>query len=156
METQLIVPFTERPCHRPAATPPRCSAAQESKGTDQPKPSGLWHRDSGTRHFLHLHGDALTLSESKRAEQGRTYAFPSAGFSCPDLHQAGGSSWIAVAFSRSGWQLSLEQSSPVPLLYGFCVLNGDRKAEKLGTPDLPRPPAGPLLFLEPANVSIAL
>jgi len=54
---------------------------------------------------------------------------------------------LAVAFSCSGWQLSLEQNSAVPLLYGFCVLNGDRKAEKLGTPDLPRPPARPLLFL---------
>jgi len=159
METPLIVPFAKRPCRWRAATPLKPSAAQESSSVDPPWPVAPGQPDAAPPSPRLPHRVKAT-----RAEQGRSEASPGAGFSLPPRRQAGGSSRtcssslvprlaaLPCASSANEGERGRFPSS----LWVWGVERGRKAAEKRGVPGSPRPPAGPLLFPEPADVSIAL
>lgn len=90
----------------------------------------------------------LASSESKRAEQGRTEAFPGAGFSLPPLRQAGGSSGTCSCFLLP-WLAALscvsranegERGRFPSSVWVLCIEQGQKEAEERGVPGSPRPP----------------
>lgn len=147
METQLIVPFTKRPCHWQAATPLKPSAAQEGRCVDLPRHAALGQQDASppppSQRLLHQ----VKANEPSRGEPKRVPALDSPSLLC--LRQEGAAG-LALAFSCPGWQLSrvgAEQTrakeAVSPPLCGFCVLKGDKKKQRnWGCPVHPGLPRG--------------